>query len=262
MSKVTEAVSTLEELGLTEYEARCFVALARVSEGTAKEVSSIADVPRARVYDTIERLDRKGLVDVQQSTPRKYKAVPTEVAFRRLRENYDSRIEAAENALRQVEEPDSDEDEGMWAITSAEQVTDRIVAILDGADEAVHHLVAAEEVLDRAILDALAAAADRGVRVLVEVPTEDAADRIEQAVPDAEVEVAPTLDSTEPVYGEWPAQLLLVDRQATVAAGLEESGLPEVSREAAVWTYGNDHGFAVWVRELLDDRVERSDAGD
>lgn len=262
MSNVTEAVSTLEELGLTEYEARCFVALARVSEGTAKEVSDIADVPRARVYDTIERLDRKGLVDVQQSTPRKYKAVPTEIAFRRLRENYDSRLEAAENAVQRLEKPDADEDEGMWAITSADQVTDRIVALLEDADESVHHLIAAEDVLDRAILDALSAAADRGVNVLVEVPSEDAADRVERAVPDTEVAVVPTLESTDAVYGEWPAQLLLVDRQATVAAGLEESGLPEVNREAAVWTYGNDHGFAVWVRELLDARIERSDAGD
>lgn len=55
-----EAVTSLEELGLTEYEARCFVALTRLSKGTAKEVSQVADVPRSRVYDTIERLERTG----------------------------------------------------------------------------------------------------------------------------------------------------------------------------------------------------------
>ena len=29
----------------------------------------------------------------------------------------------------------------------------------------------------------------------------------------------------------------------------------DVTRELAVRTYGNDHGFAVWLRELLDDRL-------
>lgn len=256
MTKVTEAVSTLEELGLTEYEARCFVALTRLSEGTAKEISSVAEVPRPRVYDTVERLDQKGLVDVQQSTPRKYKAVPTEVAVRRLRENFDSRIEAAENALQQVEEPDSDEDEGMWAITDTDHVTDRIVALIDSAKETVHHLIAAEEVLDRDVLDALAEASDREVSVLVEVPTADVGERVEQAVPVVEIVVDSSLESTDQVYDEWPAQLLMVDQRASLASGIEEGGLPDVSRQVAMWTYGNDHGVAAWTRKLLDDRIE------
>ncbi|NHN46979.1 TrmB family transcriptional regulator [Halostella sp. JP-L12] len=258
MGNVEEATAALQELGLTEYEARCFVALARMTTGTAKEISQVAEVPRSRVYDTVERLDERGLVDVQHSEPREYKAVPTEVAFRRLQEDYDSRIEAAENALKQVEEPDSDDDEGMWAIAQADHVTDRVVALLGDAESAVHHLVAAESVIDDRILDELAAAADRGAAVVVEVPDEGLRERFEDAVPDATVVVSEGLRETEDVYGEWPAQLLMVDRQSVVAAGVEESGLPDVTRELAVWTYGNDHGFAVWTRELLADRLPDS----
>ena len=255
MGNVEEATAALQELGLTEYEARCFVALARMTTGTAKEISQVADVPRSRVYDTVERLDKKGLVDVQYSEPREYKAVPTEAAFRRLREDYDSRIEAAENALKQVEEPDSDDDEGMWAIAERDHVTDRIVALLRDAEAAVHHVVAAESVIDDRILDELATAAERDVDVYVEVPTEDVRERFADAVPDATVAVSEELQETNDVYGEWPGQLLLVDNQAVVAAGVEESGLPDVTRELAVWTYGNDHGIAVWMRELLADRL-------
>lgn len=40
----------MTELGLTEYESRCFVSLARVSKGTAKDVSELSEVPRPRVY--------------------------------------------------------------------------------------------------------------------------------------------------------------------------------------------------------------------
>ncbi len=259
MTNAEEAVTALEELGLTEYEARCFVALVRVSTGTAKEVSQVADVPRSRVYDTIERLDRKGLVSVQQTEPRQYKAVPVETACRRIREDYDSRINAAENALGQLEEPDSRDDEGMWAITRKEHVTERVVRFLEEAEETIHYLVPATEVAEREVLDALGAAADRGVRVSVEVPTEDDREEFEAAAPNADVAVAGDLRTTNTVHQEWPAQLLLVDQESIVAAGVKDSDLPDVVNEMAVWTYGRDHGFAVWIRELLDDRLEIRD---
>ena len=255
MSDAEEAVAALEELGLTEYEARCFVALTRLSKGTAKEISQVADIPRSRVYDTIERLDRKGLVSVQQTEPREYKAVPVEMACRRIREDYDSRINAAENALGQLEEPDSPDDEGMWAITQKEHVTERVVTFLEEAEDTIHYLVPATEVVNREILAALESAADRGVSAYVEVPTEDACAEFADSVPGAEIVVASDLEATNDVYDEWPAQLLLVDKRAIVAAGIKESDLPNVVNEMAVWTYGRDHGFAVWIRELLDDRL-------
>jgi sugar-specific transcriptional regulator TrmB len=255
MANVEAATRALQELGLTEYEARCFVALARVSEGTAKEISQVAEVPRSRVYDTVERLDEKGLVNVQHSEPRKYKAVQTDMAFERFREDYGSRIEEAENALKQVEEPDAADDEGMWSISQSEHVTDRIVALVDDAEDSIHHLVAAESVIDDRVVDGLAAATDRGVNVLVEVPTEEIRERFEKGVLDAEVVVAEDLETAVDVYGERAGQLVMVDRQAVVASGIEESSLPDVERQVAVWTYGNDHGMAVWVRELIADRL-------
>ncbi len=255
MSDAEEAVGALEELGLTEYEARCFVALTRLSKGTAKEISQVADIPRSRVYDTIERLDRKGLVNVQQTEPREYKAVPVDTACRRIREDYDSRINAAENALGQLEEPDSPDDEGMWAITRREHVTERVVTFLEEAEDTVHYLVPTTEVADREILAALESAADRGVDVYVEVPTADARAEFANSTPSADIAIASDLEETNDVYDEWPAQLLMVDKRSIVAAGIKESDLPDVVDEMAVWTYGRDHGFAVWTRELLDDRL-------
>ncbi|SEW25244.1 TrmB family transcriptional regulator [Natrinema salifodinae] len=259
MPNVEEAVTSLEELGLTEYEARCFVALTRISKGTAKEVSQVADIPRSRVYDTIERLDRKGLVSVQQTEPREYKAVSVETACRRIREDYDSRINAAENALGNLETPDSKDDEGMWAITQPQHVTDRIVTFLDDAEDTVHYLVPATEVVDRKILAALESAADRGVRVYIEVASEADRDEFSDMGSNVDVVVSNDLNSTNEIYSEWPAQLLMVDQESIVATGIKESDLPDVVDQVAVWTYGHDHGFAVWIRELLDDRLEIRD---
>jgi len=59
------AVEQLTALGLSTYAARTFVALVSLGKGTAQDVSEIADVPRTRVYDAVEELRERGLVDVQ-----------------------------------------------------------------------------------------------------------------------------------------------------------------------------------------------------
>ncbi|WP_306054956.1 TrmB family transcriptional regulator [Natronococcus wangiae] len=262
MSKTEEAVTSLSELGLTEYESRCFVALTKISRGTAKEISQVADIPRSRVYDTIERLERKGLVDIQQSDPREYRAIEIEAACQRIRENYDSRINSAENALQQIETPESTEDEGVWSISQTEHVTDRIVMFLENAEESIHYLVATDDVVAEEIRDRLRSATDRGVEVVLEVPTDEDREAFAEAIPDASVAVASDLETTNAVYSEWPAQLLLVDHEAVVAAAVKDGGLPDVIQETAIWTYGHDHGFAVWIRELLDDRRAVRDRDD
>lgn len=43
MGEVQDAIRALENLGLTEYEARCFVALAQLPHGTAKEIVGVVD---------------------------------------------------------------------------------------------------------------------------------------------------------------------------------------------------------------------------
>ena len=52
-----EAVGLLQQLGLKEYEARCFVGLSQLSSGTAKQLSESTEVPRTRVYDAIRVLE-------------------------------------------------------------------------------------------------------------------------------------------------------------------------------------------------------------
>lgn len=256
MPSESVAVASLEELGLTEYEARCFVALTRISQGTAKEISEVADVPRSRVYDTVDRLHKRGLVDVQQSEPRKFNAVPTDEALALLRENYDASLDEAETALAQLSTVQSSEYEGVWAVENAQHVSNRVTTLLDEADEHVHFLVADVAELDRDVLSKLAAAVDRGARVVVEVSSAEDEEQVRERVPGVEVLVSDDLQEIHTVEGKWPGKLVMVDRGAVLASGVAEANLPGVTRETAVWTSGPDHGMATWLRELLDDRLE------
>lgn len=61
-------------LGLTEYEARAYIAVVCIGEGGVGEISQESGIPRARVYDIMERLAGKGFVEIGNSKPLRYRA--------------------------------------------------------------------------------------------------------------------------------------------------------------------------------------------
>lgn len=110
MASKAEAVEALTELGLSEYEARCFVALTQLATGTAKEISQLADVPQSRVYDVADALHSEGLIDIQQSEPKEYYALPVQPSIERLREEYQDHLQTATEHLQSLESRDADDD--------------------------------------------------------------------------------------------------------------------------------------------------------
>jgi HTH-type transcriptional regulator, sugar sensing transcriptional regulator len=257
-----QAVQLLEELGLTEYEARCFVRLLRVRKASAKEVSDLSEVPRSRVYDALERLHRRGLVDVQQSDPRQYRALSKEAALDVLREGYGSTLDAADEALSGLRRSEHLEEEGAWAIADHDHVTNRIGSLIEGGEDEVYVLVADDGTLDRKLYDLLAAAADRGMTVLVEVPSEDAKERIREEVPSAKAVVTTLADDPAEIEGKWLGRLVMVDRWSVLISAVTDKTLPGRRTETAIWASGPDHGLVVGLRHFLGARIDDSDVLD
>ena len=103
------AIELLQQLGLKEYEAKSFVALARRQKGTAKDISETSEVPRTRVYDAIRVLESKGLVETQHSNPQVFRAVTIDEAVNTLRSEYVDRTESLRSALSGLEPTDDEE---------------------------------------------------------------------------------------------------------------------------------------------------------
>src|SRR6056297_2335517 len=99
ISNQTRAIDLLQELGLKEYEAKSFVALARRQHGTAKDISETSDVPRTRVYDAVRVLESKGLVETQHSNPQVFRAVSIDEAVDTLQAEYIERAESLRSDL-------------------------------------------------------------------------------------------------------------------------------------------------------------------
>ena len=72
IDETTSMYDTLEDFGLSSYEARVFYAMLKLGFSTAREISNQSDVPFGRIYDVLGSLEDKELVEKQDSRPQKY----------------------------------------------------------------------------------------------------------------------------------------------------------------------------------------------
>jgi sugar-specific transcriptional regulator TrmB len=74
-------VASLGELGLTPNQSRAYVALLRHGSATATEIALRASVPRPKIYDVLQSLERYGLSTSGGGRVSSWTAVPPDVAL-------------------------------------------------------------------------------------------------------------------------------------------------------------------------------------
>ncbi|MFC6613658.1 TrmB family transcriptional regulator [Halopenitus salinus] len=255
------AIKQLKALGLSAYAARTFVALVSLGQGTARDVSELADVPRTRVYDAADELRDRGLVDVKRSNPKRFWAISTETAGRHFEQEYDRRVTALTDALDGLETTNrSSQQRGVWTVTGRETVAERVVDLISAADDEVVYMTA-EELLTEEIVESLARASDDGVSIRLAEMSDGTEDRLERTVPGA-----------RPFESLWdwsdtPAgRLLMVDRERTLVSVLVDGNgehPPEPRDETAIWGAGRTNSLVVVLKALftwqLDDDHDSHD---
>ena len=68
-----DADALLTKLGLSDYERRLYLALARLGSARASDLATETGVPRNKVYEVLERLRQSGFVMELATVPKKYK---------------------------------------------------------------------------------------------------------------------------------------------------------------------------------------------
>ncbi|MFC6836615.1 TrmB family transcriptional regulator [Halomarina ordinaria] len=232
----TRAIASLEELGLREYEAKCFVGLVQLSEGTAKEISKTASVPRSRVYDSLDRLQDRGLVDIRESNPRVYRGVSVDTAVQTLENEFQSHLDTVSDNLAELQVTPHRDDDEFWTVTGEENVTERGAGLIDRANREVFVTLDDDERVVERSADWIQTALDRGLTTLVDVPSEAIRTHVERLVPGAQVFVTDRSDADDP-DGEPPGRTLLVDGESVLLSSIERES-PTVSSETAVMGTG------------------------
>ena len=254
---LSEAISLLQDLGLKEYEARCFMALTRLPTGTAKEIHEISEVPRTRVYDAIRVLESQGLVEVRHSSPQVYRAVDVEEATRTLHRKYEDRVGTLETYLEETEvrdpETDADRVQEVWSLAGHEAIEARTQTLIEGAESEIAFLVVDESILSESLFDALHEATGRGLSVLLGGQTDSITDKLGAEMPNVQVFETGlewlTGNATEQEVAI--SRILLVDREALLIGSYYPDAPDGREDEQAIFASGLDNGFVVLLRRLL-----------
>jgi len=249
---IQEAVDVLQQLGLKEYEARCFVGLSQQSTGTAKQLSEITDVPRTRVYDAVRVLEAQGLVEIQHSSPRKFRAVSLSEATETLRDQYENRVDRLHDALDDIELHTADDEESIqevWSMTGSTAIENRTDRLLSDADSEIVFVIGDESLLTETLVDQLTGIGN-GADLLIGAPTESIRTRVQEAIPRATTFVSglewlreEPNDTGETAIG----RLVLVDRSTILVSSI----VPSTSDEHAIFGEGFGNGLVVIARRLM-----------
>lgn len=243
------AVTQLEALGLSSYAARTFVALVRTGEGTARDVSEASTVPRTRVYDAIDELQTRGLVDVQPSTPKRFWAISAETTGRHFEREYSHRVDTLVESLDSIETPPTaTEQHGVWTATGQNTVTERVLEFIETASDEIVYMTIGD-LLTKEITTHLQAADKRGISVKLAGMSDPIEEVIRDEVPDAR-----TFESLWD-WEETPAgRLLLADRERCLVSVLVpgsggSGGSPQ--EETAIWGTGEANGLVVVLKAMF-----------
>jgi sugar-specific transcriptional regulator TrmB len=135
-----EILETLKNFGLSEYEAKAYSTLALLGPSKAGNISKNASIPQSKIYDTLEELMRRQLIEVFEGRPKEFKAIPPEVALRNLIEERERELESLKATAKIVSsflKPVAREDvlEGVWVQKGEKffQVMNRLAEMLERA---------------------------------------------------------------------------------------------------------------------------------
>jgi len=251
------AIEQLERFGLSAYAARTFVALAGLGTGTARDVSQVSDVPRTRVYDAIDELHDRGLVDVQQSSPKRFWAISAETASRIFEREVEHRASVLRTALSELEPVERRaEQRGVWTVDGQRAVTERVLKFFASADDEIVYMTV-EDLLTDDLVDGLSDAADRGVSIELAGVSADVQERIQDDVPGA------TMFESLWIWSDTAAgRLMMVDGQKTLVSALVNGtdGPSEPRSETAIWGEGETNSLVVVLKAIFTWRLDTAES--
>jgi len=127
MEKV-EVLSILQSLGLSDYESRVYFSLVLLGPAKASEISKQAEVPRSKIYEVLESLIEKQLVEVSKEKPKLFKAIDPEIAIKAMIANKEEELEIleerAKNLIKELHFLPKEEKlaEGIWEQESGKSI--------------------------------------------------------------------------------------------------------------------------------------------
>jgi HTH-type transcriptional regulator, sugar sensing transcriptional regulator len=165
LPKEDELSKELRKLGLTSYQARCYVFLVKLGPSDPRKVAAKASMPYPSAYEALRQLGELGWVELVTTRPKAYRARdPTTILGEiqsKLKETFAS-LEAMYKATP------TEQAELVYTLRGKDRVLSKLVEMIRGAHASIM-LVTPAETLEGSgsVLEEIRKAASRGVEIRV-----------------------------------------------------------------------------------------------
>jgi len=154
-----DTYSNLKDLGFSQYEATCYMALVGQHPVNGSQLSKISGIARSRIYDVLRSLISKGYV--MEINPGQYAPLPSDELIRRLKKSFETNLNAFETQI--LNSTRKEDFEYVWTITGYDNVMQRAGEMINDAKEEIYVRLFPEA--DRCLNPYLEEAQVRGVNI-------------------------------------------------------------------------------------------------
>ncbi len=133
--------------GLSNYESRAYLTLLSKGIRTAREIADESKIPFGRIYDVLSSLEDKGLVDTQESRPKKFVAKGPKIALNNLLTMKKGELQSLTDKAGVIEEKLSSlhstkpEESLFWSVALGEKAINRYIEKISEAEKELHAII-------------------------------------------------------------------------------------------------------------------------
>lgn len=137
-------ITSLKNLGLSNYEARVYAALILHDAAEVKELIDFLRISKPSVYEGLDRLEEMGLAVKRNSKPAMYSPVRPDVAIKILMDGYSKAADVASGELRKLEQQKvrTDRSDVVWTVFGDSNIEVKIRSMIRHARNSIECLMA------------------------------------------------------------------------------------------------------------------------
>jgi sugar-specific transcriptional regulator TrmB len=136
-------VKSLNELGLSNYEAGVYAALVLYDNAEVKDLVEYLSISKPSVYEALDRLSERGLAVKRVSKPARYSAVSPGMAVELLMGNHRKAADHALSVLKELEKEKvrTDREDALWTIYGDANIEYKIRDLFGNAKNRIRCLI-------------------------------------------------------------------------------------------------------------------------
>ncbi|MFA5212977.1 MAG: helix-turn-helix domain-containing protein [Methanoregula sp.] len=136
-------VKSLNDLGLSNYEASVYAALVLYDNAEAKEIIEFLSISKPSVYEALDRLAELGLAVKRITKPARYSAISPEMAINILMDKHRMAAEQALAALITLEKEKvrTDKEDALWTIYGDANIEYKLRDLFGKAKHQIHGMI-------------------------------------------------------------------------------------------------------------------------